>query len=167
MKISIIVAASENNVIGRDNKLIWHLPNDLKHFKKLTTGNAVIMGRKTYESLGKLLPNRKNIILTHQPDYSIEGCIVVHSEEEALREAVSSNEVFIIGGGELYHRFWHQASTLYLTRIHTSSEGDTYISPIHPDTWIEESREFHWADEKNRYNYSFITYRKNLKDASL
>ncbi|KAA6330445.1 Dihydrofolate reductase [termite gut metagenome] len=161
MKLSIIVAASENNVIGRDNQLIRHLPNDLKHFKKLTTGNAVIMGRKTYESLGKPLPNRKNIILTRQPNYSVEGCTVVHSEEEALREAASSNEVFIIGGGELYHSFWHRASTLYLTRIHTSADGDTYIPPIHPDIWIEESREFHWADEKNGYNYSFITYRKN------
>ncbi|KAA6342722.1 Dihydrofolate reductase [termite gut metagenome] len=165
MKISIIVAASENNVIGRDNKLIWHLPNDLKHFKMLTTGNAVIMGRKTYESLGKPLPNRKNIILTRQPDYSIEGCIVVHNEEEALQKATGSNEVFIIGGSELYHSFWHRANVLYLTRIHTLVEGDTYIPPIHPDIWIEESRESHWADEKNGYNYSFITYRKN--DASL
>jgi dihydrofolate reductase len=165
MKLSLIVAASENNAIGRDNQLIWHLPDDLKHFRKLTTGHAVIMGRKTYESLGKPLPNRKNILLTRRPDYSAEGCIVVHSEEEALRQAAGNDEAFIIGGSELYRSFWHRADTLYLTRIHASAAGDAYIPPVSPDVWVEVSVEFHEADERNKYSYSFITYRKN--DTSL
>ncbi|KAA6324686.1 Dihydrofolate reductase [termite gut metagenome] len=164
MKISIIATVSENNVI--DDKLIRYLSNDLKHFRMHTTESTVIMGRKTYKSLGKPLPNRRNIVLTRQPDYPAEGCIVVHSEEEALQEA-GSEEVFIIGGSEVYRNFWNRADNLYLTRIHTDVIGDTYIPPIRSDVWIEESREFHWADEKNSgYNYSFINYgKKRLKDS--
>lgn len=160
MRISIIVAASENDVIGKDNSLIWRLPNDMKHFKQLTTGHAVIMGRRTYESMGRPLPGRKNIVLTRRSDYAAEGCAVVHSEDEALLEAAGHDEVFIIGGGELYRRFWSRADKLYLTRVHVNVEGDTYVPSICPDAWVEESREFIQADEKNEYDHSFITYKK-------
>lgn len=160
MKLSIIVAAAENDVIGRDNQLIWRLPNDLKHFKALTTGHTVIMGRKTYESLGRPLPNRTHIIITRNPDYRQEGCTVVHSLDEAisLARAAGETEAFIIGGGEIYRQAWNKADTLYLTRVHTQVEGDTSIPSVAGDHWVEAEVVACKADEKNQYDYSFITY---------
>ncbi|NDV80468.1 dihydrofolate reductase [Bacteroides sp. 51] len=160
MKISIIVAAAENNVIGGNNQLLWRLPNDMKWFKANTTGNTVIMGRKTYDSMGRALPNRRNIIISRNPDLKLEGCEVVGSLDEALQLVSGENEVFIIGGGEIYKQTWNKANRLYLTRVHTHKEGDTTIPEIRPDHWAEESREDHPTDEKHPYAYSFIIYNK-------
>lgn len=158
--ISIIVAAAENNVIGGNNQLLWRLPNDMKWFKANTTGNTVIMGRKTFDSMGRALPNRRNIIISRNPELRIEGCEVVGSLDEALQLVNGEKEAFIIGGGEIYKQAWDKADKLYLTRVHTEKEGDTMIPEIRDDQWIEESREDHSTDEKHPYAYSFIIYNK-------
>lgn len=158
MIISIIVAATENNIIGNNNQLLWHLSNDLKRFKSLTTGKAVIMGRKTFESMGKPLPNRRNIIISRNTGLSIPGCEVVNSLKTAIQTATNDNEVFIIGGGEIYKQAWDIADKIYLTRVHTVKEGDTIIPNILPEKWTEESTESHPADDKHPYGYSFINY---------
>lgn len=158
MVLSIIVAASENNVIGRNNALIWHISADLKHFKQLTTGHTVIMGRKTFESIGKALPNRRNVIISHNLDYRAEGCEVVESIEKALEISVDEDEVFVIGGGTIYREVWGRADRLYLTLVHTLPEGDTVIPAIEPIEWKIVSRQDFIAGEKDDYNYSFIDY---------
>lgn len=154
--LSIIVAVAENNVIGKDNDLIWHLPRDLKHFKETTTGHYVIQGRKTYESYGKPLPNRTNVIITRDKDYTAGGCIVVHSLEEALKEAKNDAEPFIIGGGRIYEQALPLVDRIYLTKIHHSFEGDTYFPEIDLDEWeITDKRDFE-TDEKNIYPFSIL-----------
>lgn len=158
--ISIIVAAAENNVIGGNNQLLWRLPNDMKWFKANTTGHTVIMGRKTYDSMGRALPNRRNIIISRNPNLKLEGCEVVGSLDEALQLTAGEKEVFVIGGGEIYKQAWDKADKLYLTRVHTEKEGDTVIPEIEDSRWIEESREDHSTDEKHPYAYSFIVYNK-------
>lgn len=158
MTLSIIVAAAENNVIGGNNQLLWHLPNDMKWFKSITTGNTVIMGRKTYESMGRLLPNRRNIIVSRNPELKIDGADVVSSIADALQLIANEKEAFIIGGGEIYKQAWTMADKLYLTRVHTEKEGDTVIPAISPDEWKEESCESHSSDEKHPFGYSFIIY---------
>lgn len=156
MNISIIVAAAENNVIGKDNDMPWRLSADLKRFKKLTMGHHIIMGRKTFESIGKPLPGRTSVIITRNKDYKQDGCIVVHSLQEAL-QTISDEEVFIIGGGEIYNIAFPMANKLYLTRVHVSLEGDTCIPEV-DETWKEVEREDFQKDEKNQYDYSFIDY---------
>lgn len=151
--INIIVAASLNNVIGRDNKLIWRQSTDLKRFKELTTGKTVVMGRKTYDSIGRPLPNRRNIIITRQ-EIEIEGCEVVHSLEDALK---LDDEIFILGGGEIYKKGIILADKIYLTRILTEVEGDTYFPQL-GDEWKEESKESFFKDEKNQFDFQFINY---------
>lgn len=129
-KLSLIAAMSENRVIGRDNRLLWRIFEDLKRFKNLTSGHPVIMGRKTYESIGKLLPNRTNIIITRDPNYSVEGAVIAHSLEEALQQAQGAegcDEIFIIGGGQIYSQAIGMADKLYITVVHTSSTGDAYF----------------------------------------
>lgn len=160
MRTAIIVAAAENNAIGKDNKMLWRLSGDMKHFRELTTGHAVIMGRKTYESLGKPLPGRMNIIITRNPAYTAEGCAVVAGMEEALNAAREAGHdmAFIIGGGEIYKQYWNKADILYLTRVHTVIGGDTFIPSDTDGYWAEKERSLHKADEKNEYDYSFITY---------
>lgn len=160
MKISIIVAASTNHAIGKDNWMPWRLSDDLKRFKALTLGHTVIMGRKTGESLKKPLPGRTNIIITRNPDFQLEGFETVHSLEDALTLArkAGEEEAFIIGGGEIYRQAWNLADTLYLTRVHTEVEGDTYIPEVDLSDWKEAERSDHSANEKNEYDYSFITY---------
>lgn len=151
--INIIVAASLNNVIGKDNKLLWRQSADLKRFKELTTGKTVVMGRKTYDSIGKPLPNRRNIVITRQ-DIEIPGCEVVHSLEEALK---LHDEIFILGGGEIYQKSIILANKIFLTLIQTEIEGDTYF-PILGEEWKEESKEEFLKDEKNQFDYQFINY---------
>lgn len=153
--ISIIVAMSKNRVIGNNNSLIWKLPADLKRFKELTTGNTIIMGRKTYESIGKTLPNRQNIIVTRDESYSVNGCETAPSIEKAI-EMSNSENIFIIGGGEIYSQSLSISDKIYLTLIHKEFEGDTYFPEI-GDEWIKVNREDHQSDE---YNYSFIDYEK-------
>jgi len=160
MIITIVVATSENHVIGKDNKLLWYLPNDLKHFKDITTGHTVIMGRKTYESVGKPLPKRRNIIITRQ-DIVIEGCEVVNSIEAALALCKDDEEVFIVGGAEIYKQALHLTNRIYLTIIHKEFDGDSFFPEIDKSEWNEVYREDYQPDEKNSLPYSFITYERN------
>lgn len=161
MKVSIIVAISENHVIGKDNKLMWHLPNDLKHFKEITTGHTVIMGRKTYDSVGRPLPKRRNIIVTRQA-ISIEGCEVVNSIEAALALCKEEAEVFIVGGAEIYKQSIKLTDRIYLTLIHQKFEGDTFFPEIDTRDWKEVSREDYQPDQKNNLPYSFLTLQKQI-----
>lgn len=160
MPLSIIVAASQNNVIGKDNQLIWRLSADLKRFKALTTGHHIIMGRKTFDSIGKPLPNRTSIIITRQADYKAEGCIVVNSLEDALAQVKDDQEAFIIGGGTIYKEAMDKADKLYLTRVHNKFDGDTFFPKLDFKHWESVKREDHLPSEKNEYAYSFIDYVK-------
>lgn len=160
MILSIIVATAENNVIGYRNQLIWKLPADLRHFKMLTTGHPVIMGRKTFESIGKALPNRRNIVISTNKAYQAEGCEMAGSIAIALEMVKDASEAFIIGGGTIYKEIWDKADRLYLTWVHISPEGDTYIPEVRAEEWIEMKREDFQADEKNEYAYSFIDYQR-------
>ena len=156
MIASIVVAISENHAIGKDNQLLWYLPKDLKHFKEITTGGTVIMGRKTYESVGKPLPNRRNIVVTRQ-NITIEGCEVVNSIEAALALCADEVEVFIIGGAEIYRQAMAVTNRIYLTIVHQNFDADTYFPEIKEDEWKETEREDYQPDEKNLLPYSFIT----------
>ena len=158
MILSIIVAMAENRVIGRDNGLIWRLSADLKRFKALTTGHTVVMGRKTFESMGRALPNRRNIVITRDPGYRAEGCEVVNSVEEALLLVATEEEVFIIGGGMIYRELWDRADRLYLTVVHAEVEGDTFLPEVSPERWQEVRRECFPGDEKNEFSYSFVDF---------
>jgi dihydrofolate reductase len=153
--IKIIVATSKNKVIGNNNELIWKLSSDLKRFKELTTGHPVVMGRKTYESIGKPLPNRRNIIITRNSEYEVEGCETVSSLEEAL--LLTNNDCFIIGGGEIYKQSLEVADKIYLTLVHKDFEGDTTFPELGKEWATIDTKDFD-ADEKNEYNYSFIEY---------
>lgn len=155
--VKIIVATSKNRVIGDSNNLIWHLPADLKRFKELTTGNSIVMGRKTYESIGRPLPNRRNIIITRDVKYDVEGCEVVNSLEEALM--ICNNNCFIIGGGEIYKQSMSIADQIYLTLVHEDFEGDTEFPEIGSEWKMVTSQDFE-PDEKNKHKYSFIEYMK-------
>lgn len=156
--IKIIVATSRNRVIGNDNTLIWNLPADLKNFKRLTTGSAIIMGRKTYESIGKPLPYRRNIIITRDKNYKVDNCEIVNSLEEAL--LICFENCFIIGGGEIYKQVLPIADEIYLTLIDEDFEGDTYFPEIKEEEWFEVSKEYFEPDEKNKHKYSFIKYER-------
>lgn len=160
--ITMIVAAGENNAIGKDNTLIWHLSDDLKRFKKLTNGHCIIMGRKTFESFPKPLPNRTHIVITRQKNYKApEGVIVVNSLEEAVKKAEHDNQPFIIGGGEIYKQAMPIANTLELTRVHHSfKDADTFFPEIDTSKWKEVSNVFHKKDDKHQYEFSFLTYHK-------
>ncbi len=164
-QIAIIVALDEQNGIGRNGKLLCHLPGDLKHFKELTTGHSVIMGRKTYESLPKgALPNRTNIVITSDTANHYPGCMVVRSVDEALSCCKDEETAFIIGGGQLYRSALHLADKLYLTRIHhTFDDADTFFPEINPDEWKLIHREAYQADGSHKYDYSFLTYIKQEK----
>ncbi|HEY4539665.1 MAG TPA: dihydrofolate reductase [Faecalibacter sp.] len=162
--IKLIVAKASNNVIGDKNNLIWHLPNDLKHFKNLTTGHPIIMGRKTYESLGRPLPNRTNIIITRDQNFIDDQIIITHSLEQALAKANEIQEdVFVIGGGEIYKQAMEYVDVIYLTEVHHEFNGDTYFPEIDEESFEEVERVHHMKDEKHPYSYSFITY-KRIKD---
>jgi dihydrofolate reductase len=154
--LSIIVAVSENNVIGKDNDLIWHLPRDLKHFKDTTTGHYIIMGRKTFESNGRPLPNRTNVIITRDKNYTAKGCIVVHSLEEAIKKAENNSEPFIIGGGKIYEQALPFVDRIYLTQIHHSFDGDTYFPELDMNEWVVTDKRDFEPDEKNRYPFSIL-----------
>ena len=156
MIVSDVVAISENHIIGKDNKLLWYLPNDLRHFKEITSGHTIIMGRKTYESVGKPLPKRRNIIITRQ-DITIEGCEVVNSIEAALALCAGEEEVFIVGGAEIYKLAMHLTNRIYLTIVHKQFDGDSFFPEINKQEWKEVSREDYQPDEKNSLPYSFIT----------
>ncbi len=158
MEITQIVAVAENGVIGNNNDLIWRLSSDLKRFKALTMGHPMIMGRKTYESIGKPLPGRTTIIITRSNDYKAEGCIVVQSIEAAIEEAKKlDTEAFIVGGAQIYTQSLPYTTKVELTEVHETFEGDTFLPKFGSDVWKEVGREKHSADEKNKHDYSFVT----------
>ena len=157
MTVSIIVAIAENNAIGKDNKLLWSLPRDLKHFKEITSGHTVIMGRKTYDSMGKSLPNRRNIIITRQEDMLIIGVEVVNTLEHALALCADEEEVFIIGGAQIYEQALQLTDKIYLTVVHESYEADTVFPELDPERWTVLSSELHLPDEKNNVAFTFQT----------
>ena len=161
--ITIIVAASENNVIGNNNKLIWHLSDDLKRFKNLTKGHYVIMGRKTFESMPRALPNRTNVIITRKENYIAENAIVTNSLESALKIASDDAQPFIIGGGEIYNIALNISDRIELTRVHHNFEGDTTFPEINKEEWIESNRVEKKKDETHSYDFTFITYNKIKK----
>ena len=157
--ISIIVAADEKNVIGNENKLIWHLPADLTYFKQTTMGKPIVMGRKTFESIGHALPGRKNIVLTRSSTFLSDNINIINNPAEILFHE-SNEEIMIIGGAEVYRIFLPFAKRIYLTRIHHSFEGDTYFPEVDLSSWKKISEDNHQADEKNKFDYSFLVYEK-------
>jgi dihydrofolate reductase len=160
MILSLVAAAGNNNVIGTNNKLPWKMPADMKFFMNLTIGHPVIMGRKTYESFGRPLKDRRNIIITRDKKYTVSGCDVVNSLDEALLLTKSDNEVFIIGGAEIYRQSIAIADKIYLTRICHDFEGDAYFPPIDETEWKEISHLEQNTDEKNPYPFAFLEYIK-------
>jgi len=152
---------SENRIIGINNKLPWHLPADLRHFRRLTTGHPVIMGRRNYESIGKPLPDRTNIVVTRNPDYRAAGCLVTHSLDDAMNSAGNDSEIFIIGGAEIYRQAFDRANRIFITLIHARIEGDTYFPEFEGPPWREISRERHERDENNPYSFSFLIYERS------
>ncbi len=157
MHISIIVAAAENNAIGKNNQLLWHLPNDLKFFKNTTWGMPVIMGRKTFESVNRPLPGRMNIVITRQADWKADGVTSATSLKDALHkpEAANYKQAFVIGGGEIYKDALTKADIVYLTRVHRAINGDTFFPQLHEDVWEMVHNEDFEKDEKHAFNYSF------------
>ncbi len=163
-ELKLIVAYDNHGLIGSQGELPWHLPADLKHFKELTTGNTVIMGRKTYQSiknrLGGSLPNRLNVVLTRQLGLEIEGCEVVNSLDDAMEIASKNGDVFVIGGAQIYHLAMPVADKLLVTQIDAEFDGDVYFPAVAEDEWLETSREDHVANEENPFNYSFVEYER-------
>lgn len=157
MRISIVVAVSENGVIGTDNQLPWRLPDDLKHFKTLTMGKAIIMGRKTFESIGKPLPGRHNIVISRTPGLELPGCTVATSIDAALQAAGDVSEVVLGGGGNLYAQMMDRVEVIHLTRVHTVIAGDVKFPVLDPKKWVLESEEFHPADERHPHAFTFQT----------
>ena len=158
MRVSTIVGISKNRAIGKENDIPWYLPADLKYFKKVTTGHPIIMGRKCFESIGRALPNRTNIIVSRNPEFHIEGCILVHSLDAALTVAKEkgAEEAFIIGGGEIYEKGLPLSTKLYLTEIDIEVEdADVFFPDLNQDNWTEISAIAHQKDPKNPYDYTF------------
>ncbi len=156
--IIMIAAAAENNALGKNNDLVWHLPDDFKRFKELTSGHPIIMGRKTFESFPKLLPNRTHIIITRQKDYQPQHCIVVNSIEKALEFVPEEEDAFIIGGGEIYKQALDYTDVIELTRVHASFEADTFFPDINPNQWLLVEETYHPKDEKHLVDFTYQTY---------
>jgi dihydrofolate reductase len=159
-EVTLIAAAAENNELGKDKDLVWHLPDDFRRFKQLTTGHHIIMGRKTFESFPKPLPNRTHLIITRQKDYQPDGAIVVHSLEKALEIAKADPQPFMIGGGEIYKLSMEYADKIELTRVHGTFEADTFFPEIDPEEWKLISSEFHEKDERHAYAFTYLTYER-------
>ena len=160
MQVSLIAAVAKNGVIGRDGKLPWHLPDDFRWFKAQTLGKPVVMGRKTWESLGRALPGRHNIVLTRRSGYAAPGATVVNTAEAALGAAGDAEEVMVIGGGDVFVMFLPQASRVYLTRVDAVVEGDAWFPELEPDAWRLVLREHHGADARHRYDFEFCVYER-------
>jgi dihydrofolate reductase len=162
MIVSLVVAAAENNAIGKDNQLLWHLPNDLRFFKNITWGMVVVMGRKTFEAVNKPLPGRINIVITRQPGWTGEGTITAIDLEDALKKAAETNckEIFVIGGGEIYKQSMAIANKIYITRVHATLDADTFFPVIDDNKWTLTSNEDFEADVKHAYAYSFQVWEK-------
>lgn len=156
--VVLIVAAAENNAMGKDNDLPWHLPDDFRRFKKITSGHTIVMGRKTFESLPGMLPNRRHVIISRREDYRPEGCDVYESLEKALDSVPKNEDVFVIGGGEIFKIAIEIADVIEITRVHATIDGDTFFPEIDPETWKLSSAEFHPKDEKHKFEFTFETY---------
>jgi dihydrofolate reductase len=154
----MIAAVAENNALGKNNDLLWHLPNDFKRFKEITSGHHIIMGRKTFESFPKPLPNRTHVIITRQKDFESEGCIVAQDIEKAIAVCPIEKDVYIIGGGEIYKQSIHIADQLDITRVHHSFDADVYFPEIDPEIWKLVTETFNPKDEKHLFDYTFQTF---------
>lgn len=160
-EIILIAAAGENNALGKKGGLLWHLPDDFKRFKQLTTGHSIIMGRKTFETFPKPLPNRHHVIITRQKNYTAAGCDVVNSLEEALLLTQKQSEVYVIGGGEIYALALPFASKIELTRVHHRFEGDAFFPEFSLELWLLKESVFHAKDNRHEYDFTFLTYQKS------
>jgi dihydrofolate reductase len=160
MIVSLVAAMAENRVIGKEGKVPWHLPDDLRNFKQLTLDHTVIMGRKTFEEIHRPLANRRNVVISRNPDFRPHGVTVVPSLAEALAWGATEREVFVIGGGEIYRLALPRADRLYLTVVHAEVEGDTYFPPFDRPDWALEEEAFHPADERHAFPFSFRTYHR-------
>ena len=158
--LTIIAAAGENNALGKDNDLVWHLPDDFRRFKKLTSGHHIIMGRKTFESFPQPLPDRTHVVITRKENYKKSGIVVVHSIERAIEFSKDDPQPFIIGGGEIYQMGIDVADKIELTRVHGTFEADTFFPEIDEDQWELVSQEFHPKDEKHNYAFTYLTYER-------
>jgi dihydrofolate reductase len=159
-RVSLILAMSENRVIGVRNGLPWHLPAELRHFRSVTMGYPIIMGRKTHESIGRVLPGRRNIVVTRNPDYASNGAQVAHSLTEAIECCAEADEIFVIGGAELFSEALDLAERIYLTLVHTVVKGDTYFRELSPEVWREAGRLSSPADEQSPVACDFIVYER-------
>ncbi|MBP1224358.1 dihydrofolate reductase [Flavobacterium sp. 1355] len=156
--IIMIAAVAENNALGKNNELVWHLPNDFKRFKALTTNHYIIMGRKTFESFPKPLPNRTHVIITRQKDYNPEGCIVVDSIEKAIAVCPENEDSYVIGGGEIYNLALPYADIIEITKVHHTFEADAFFPKISKSEWLLVEAETNIKDEKHLYDYTYETY---------
>lgn len=158
--LTLIAAAGENNELGKNNDLVWHLPDDFKRFKKLTSGHHIIMGRKTFDSFPQPLPNRTHVVITRQENYKKPGIIVVHSLERAIELTKDDPQPFVIGGGEIYKMAIDIADKIELTRVHGEFEADTFFPEIDESQWELVSEEYHEKDEKHQYAFTYLTYER-------
>ena len=158
--ITLIAAIGDNNELGKNNDLIWHLPADLKRFKQVTTGHHIIMGRKTYESIGKPLPNRTTVIITRNKDYKVEGCITTNSLEHAIEIAKNDDNAFVVGGAKIYNKAINLVDELDICEVHRTFDADVFFPKIDDHIWEEIKRETFKSDEKNIYDYSFVKYKR-------
>ncbi|MFO7720495.1 MAG: dihydrofolate reductase [Gillisia sp.] len=158
--LTLIAAAGENNELGKNNDLVWHLPDDFKRFKKITSGHHIIMGRKTFDSFPQPLPNRTHVVITRQENFKKPGIIVVNSLERAIELTSDDPEIFVIGGGEIYKMAMDAADKIELTRVHGEFEADTFFPEIDESQWKLVSEEFHEKDEKHQYAFTYLTYER-------
>ncbi len=158
--ISIIVAVAENGAIGSNNRLPWHLPDDLKRFKALSLGKPIVMGRRTFDSIGRPLPGRENIVVSRDSELAIEGAVVVHSLNEALAAAGTVPEIVVIGGAAIFRQVLPRTDTIHLTRVHARVDGDVFFPDLDPAQWREAAVEHHAADERHQYAFSFVTLQR-------
>lgn len=158
--IVMIAAVAENNALGKDNELVWHLPNDFKRFKELTSGHYIIMGRKTFESFPKPLPNRTHIVITRQQNYQPDGCIVVNSIENAIKACPENETIYIIGGGEIYNQALAFSDTIEITKVHGEFEADAFFPEIKAEEWELVQSDFNAKDERHLYDYTYQTFVK-------
>jgi dihydrofolate reductase len=158
--IIIIAAVAENNALGKNNDLVWHLPDDFKRFKLLTSGHYIVMGRKTFESFPKPLPNRTHVIVTRQKNYTPEGCLIANTLQEAIHLCPQNEDTYIIGGGEIYNQSIGIADILEITRVHDTFEADTFFPEIDPTVWQLTNEEFHPKDDKHNYSFTYQTFHR-------
>lgn len=156
----MIAAVAENNALGKDNELVWHLPNDFKRFKELTSGHYIIMGRKTFESFPKPLPNRTHVVITRQQNYQPDGCIVVNSIENAIKACPENETIYIIGGGEIYNQALAFSDTIEITKVHGEFEADAFFPEIKAEEWELVQSDFNAKDERHLYDYTYQTFVK-------